>query len=191
MKSGRFARALTVLAVAATAAAVVFLVQREWFSSDGARAVPEFQVVTTDEEWLELIAEAVRLRSDRNAIWPEPRVQAGTQVLRSCAEIPPAATESQMAIGYSPDGSIKRVVFAYFQAPASSFHLILYSDGDLSGCSDRIKGIVTGPDLHRQAVDQHLCEEMARKAAGLEGTDPTLPPASPRVARAFMEAFCP
>lgn len=171
-------------------AAVILVARALVFSSDGATAIPELEIAASDAEWLDLISSAAEYRENPSATWPEPAIPAGVRVLRSCAAIPNGATQSQMAIAYSPDESRRRVTFAYFEPPDRSYELILYSDGDTTGCDQRIVDIVKGPDTYKESVDSHICSEMSRMADGLQRSDQTLRAASPEVAKAYRQAFC-
>ena len=76
----------------------------------------------------------------------------------------------------------------YLEPPASRYQLILYADGDLSGCNEELKAAVTGPDQHKADVDAHICEQLKLMAQGLPPTDETQVAASPSVAAAYIAA---
>lgn len=186
-------RRFHVIALAATAVLVLGasgMLAWRLLDSGGATADPQDEFAETDAEWLELIAEAKRYKEDPASAWPEPPTPPGVQILRSCASIPAAAQQTQLAVEYSPDESTRRVIFTYFVPPDGNYHLILYEMGDLGGCDDRITKIVSGPDEYKESVDRHICQEMQLMADGLPRTDETLRPASPEVANAYLGAFC-
>ena len=156
-----------------------------------AEAERRAQSAANDEEWLAIIERVKQRRSDPNTPWPEPRLPAGAKVIRSCVDLPLDAVRTEGSDERSPDGGRRRLI-EFYRDPAArqAFILILYSDGDLSGCSAELKAWLQGPDLYRENVDKHICEQMRVMAQGSPKTDPTLRDASPRVAQAYLEAFC-
>ena len=186
---GKFG-ALPLLVALVAGVALVLLARSLLSSSDSATAIPQLEVAKTDAEWKALIANAVKYREDPLASWPEPVTPAGVQLVRSCADVPATATQTQMSIAYSPDETRRRVTFAYFEPPNGNYQLVLYSDGRTDGCTPRVVEVVKGPDTYKESVDRHICAEMTRMAGGLERTDETLRAASPDVARAYLQAFC-
>lgn len=155
-----------------------------------ADSADETRAAANDDEWLAIIEQARQSKGLTDAPWPEPEYHDSTVVLHSCSDVPPNARISGYALEYSPAGSRRRVLIDFGTEENRTYQLILYEGGDLVGCEKDLAGLVTGPDVHRTAVDKHLCEEMALMADGREPTDPTLRPASAVVATAYLDAFC-
>ena len=192
MNKRMVSRLVSLVGVLVVAAAVSIVLQRV-ISGGSDEGQAQFEQATNDEEWIALIEQAKqrKLAAGSDSAWPEPDFQLGVAVIRSCSDIPPDHVETQASIETSPDGTRRRFVFDYFGAATNSrLALILYSDSDVSGCSKHISDIVQGPDLTNDAVQKHLCDEMTQMAQGLPRTDETLRPASPRVAEAYLNAFC-
>jgi len=156
-----------------------------------AEAERRAQSAGNDEEWLAIIERAKQRKNDPNAPWPEPRLPEGAKVIRSCLELPSGAVSTGGSDERSPNGARRRSIVQYVDPAAKQgYILILYSDGYLSGCGEAFKAWLQGPDLYRENGDKHICEQMRVMAQGQPKTDVTLRDASPRVARAYLEAFC-
>ena len=139
----------------------------------------------SDKEWLTIIERAKRNMNDPEAPWPEREFPPLFKVVRTCAGMPADVRPLQHSVEQSPDKSRRRVEVAY-----PGFILLLYSNQDLSDCNEFVRGLLLGPLPYLEATDKHICEQMRVMAQGQPKTDVTLRDASPRVARAYLEAFC-
>ena len=147
-----------------------------------------FWSAETDDEWMRLIDEA--RDSTWDGTWPPLREMTPAQALDACTDLPAGATLSQSAIQPSPDGSQERVVAIFFREPDEQYAIALYRDSDFTGCPPVLVAQASEVSGYTAAVDLHICEQMELMAADIRPTDPTLRPASPAVARHYLDAFC-
>lgn len=151
-----------------------------------------------DAEWIQMIRDA---KSGASSTLPPPPVQEGDKLVYDCRDIPLTATPSQEAYESSSDGTNGRALFFFVDFAANpvgdKYTLVVPWDAPEQTCAnDTITRLVNGSrgvERNRTAVaesQRYLCEQMQLNADGKDKTDPTLPPASPAVAKEYLKAFC-
>jgi hypothetical protein len=151
---------------------------------------PDFFSAETDAEWLAIIADAKARADSWDGFWPDLASITPATVVASCSELPDGVLPSQSAIELSPDGSQQRVIAIFFLPEENAQYAVaVYRDSDPTGCPELVEQVSEVSPYYAD-VDRHVCEQMGIMASGSEPEDRTLRPASPKVAEAYIEAFC-
>jgi hypothetical protein len=149
-----------------------------------------------DEEWIDLIKTAERVRAGEipAPALPSVEVPRGATLLKSCEWLPTVFHASGAANQPGPIPGTGRTVLHITdvseRGDGPEYVLVVDWKADLSKCDSRVRAVALSAVDEQAAIDQHICEQMQLSAEEKPLTDPTFRTPSKRVAEAYLRAFC-